>query len=109
VRFSSAMLLLCLLCAVSSRFHLVVGSSKSELLFPYGTGFNDQNLVNETDDFSSVEVELTTPVVFYEQSYSSIYVSFVLLFILLFLNANLSYLISFYLYNLIIEMMFNFY
>ena len=74
--FSNAMLLLWLLCVVSSQFYLVIGSSKSELLFPYGAEFNDQNLVNETDDFSSVEVELTTPVVFYEQSYFSIYVSF---------------------------------
>jgi len=70
------MLLLWLFCVVFSQFHPVIGSSKSELLFPYGAEFNDQNLVNETDDFSSVEVELTTPVVFYEQSYSSIYVSF---------------------------------
>lgn len=70
------MIFLWLFCVVSTPLiHQVAGSSKAELLFPYGPGFNDQNLVNETDDFSSVEVELTTPVVFYGKTYPAIFVS----------------------------------
>ena len=42
-------------------------------LMPYGAPL-DYKLDNETDDFNSVEVQLTTPIVFYEQSYSSVYV-----------------------------------
>lgn len=57
--------------------HLVVVSAitKSELLFSYGEAVSDQSLVNETDDYNSVEVPLTTPVIFYNETYNSIYVS----------------------------------
>lgn len=48
---------------------------KSDLLFAFGFPFGDQILLNETDDYNSVEVQLNTPVVFYEQTYSSIFVS----------------------------------
>lgn len=71
-----ALSLLSLFC-VSIFFQHVTSLSKSDLLFPYGATFADQNLVNETDDFNSKEVELTTPIVFYDQVYNSIHVSFI--------------------------------
>lgn len=57
------------------NYFIVSAFSKSELLFPFGETVSDQRLVNETDDFNSEEVPLTTPVVFYDQIYNSIYVS----------------------------------
>lgn len=67
--------LLALLLCVFSLYDTVISGSKSELLFPHGAEFGDRNLDNESDDFNSVEVDLTTPVVFYGQNYTSIYVS----------------------------------
>ena len=58
------------------NYLLVSAFSKSELLFPFGDAASDQSLVNETDDFNSVEIPLTTPVIFYDQVFSSIYVSY---------------------------------
>lgn len=68
--------LLILFIGIVSLYHPINSLSKAELLFPYGAALGDRALVNETDDFNSEEVELTTPVVFYGQNYSSIYVSY---------------------------------
>ena len=72
-----AVLLIALFWCVLSH-HPADSLPKSELLFPHGPAFGDRNLVNETDDFNSEEVELTTPIVFYGQNYTSIYVSSIL-------------------------------
>lgn len=42
-------------------------------LFPYGYAV-DQKLVEENEDFNSAELTLTTPIVFYQQTYNSIHV-----------------------------------
>jgi hypothetical protein len=75
LRRHCALFVLYLLCILCPNYLIVSAFSKSELLFPYGETVSDQRLVNETDDFNSIEVKLTTPVVFYEQTYNSIYVS----------------------------------
>lgn len=64
-----------LLCFLSLNTLIVSAFSKSELLFRYGEAVSDRRLDNKTDDFNSIEVQLTTPVVFYDQIYNSIYVS----------------------------------
>lgn len=86
--------LLVLLLLVQILSHCNVSAfSKSELLFPFGEVAFDRSLVNETDDFNSVEVPLTTPVVFYDQVYTSIYVSQPLLFIFWCCSRSILYLI----------------
>ena len=74
LRRSCALFLLFLY--ILNRKNIFVSAfAKSELLFPFGETVSDQSLDKETDDFNSVEVPLTTPIVFYDQVYQSIYVS----------------------------------
>ncbi|KAI9561912.1 hypothetical protein GHT06_012874 [Daphnia sinensis] len=75
LRRRSASLVVFLLCFLSLNTLIVSAFSKSELLFPYGAVVSDRRLDNDTDDFNSIEVQLTTPVVFYDQTYNSIYVN----------------------------------
>jgi len=66
--------LLILLIGVFCFIQCVISIPKSDLLFPYGAPFGDRNLDNETDDYATLEIELTTPIVFYGQPYTSIHV-----------------------------------
>ena len=62
---SCALLLICILTRAASlpRSHL----------FTYADAASHQ-LANDTEDFNSIEVPLSTAIVFYQQSYHSIYV-----------------------------------
>lgn len=67
--------LLILLIGVFCFIQSVISIPKADLLFPYGAPFGDRNLDNDTDDYATLEIELTTPIVFYGQPYTSIHVS----------------------------------
>ena len=76
LRRHCAPFVLFVICIILGPNYLIVSAfSKSELLFPFGETVSNQRLDNETDDYNSIEVPLTTPVIFYNQTYNSIYVS----------------------------------
>lgn len=75
LRGDGALLVVLLLGILVLSRQVTSAPQKPDLLFPFGFPFGDQILVNETDDYNSVEVPLKTAVVFYEQTYSSIFVS----------------------------------
>ncbi len=81
LRRHCAPFVLFLICILGPNYLIVSAFSMSELLFPFGETVSDQRLDNETDDFNSIEVPLTTPVIFYNQTYNSIYVSLAFAFL----------------------------
>lgn len=71
--------LLCI-CVYLCNFGDFTAGVSFRMLFPFGEEEGD-TVLQTGDDVSSNEIQLKTPIVFYDQRYSSIYVS-ILIFLL---------------------------